>query len=89
MRAIGRADLTQTDPALAHHVRDAKRAANLDELSARYHCLFAIGERVQRQQHCGGVVVDHRRPFSPGQCQEVRFDHLVPVSTAAFNEVVL
>jgi hypothetical protein len=56
VRAIGGANLHQPDLRPAHHVGDAKGAADLDQLAARHHRLLALGQRVQRQQHGGGVV---------------------------------
>ena len=67
MRAVGRADFMQRTARLAHHVRNAKRSANLHQLTAGNHHLFAAGGRRQHQQYRCRVVVYNAGIFRPGQ----------------------
>ena len=61
-RAVGRPHLDQLRAAARHDVGNAKAFADFDQLAARDDDLAAGGarQRVQRQQHRGGVVVDHQ-----------------------------
>ena len=53
-------------PDCAMHVGNAEAAADLDQLAARDEHLAAPGQRGQRQQHRGGVVVDDDRRLGAG-----------------------
>ena len=61
------ADLDQTRPGLAHHVRDAESTANLNGFSARDHDLLTGRHRRQHQKHRRGAVVHDQRRFCAGQ----------------------
>jgi hypothetical protein len=55
---VGGADLAQDRARQRQDLRDAERAADLDQLAARHDHLAAGGQRGQRQHGGGGVVVD-------------------------------
>ena len=62
MGAVGGADLDQARPRPRHDIRHAEGAADLDQFAARDDRPAAVArERVERQQHRGGVVVDQCR----------------------------
>ncbi len=72
-RAIRRSHFAQYRAGLRHHVGNAKRAADLDQLAARDDDFPALGQRVQRQQHRRGIVVDDNgRDFAPARVQQLR-----------------
>jgi hypothetical protein len=85
---IGRADLDQADARLAHHVRDAEAAPDLDQLATRDDRLLALAQRRQHQQHGGGVVVDHQRGFGARQAAQQIGDQLVARAALAGLQVV-
>ena len=70
--AIGGAHFAQHRARLRHHVGNAERAADLHQLAARDDDLAAFGQRIQRQQHRGGVVVDHEVETSRAAVQQSR-----------------
>ena len=71
--AIGGSDLAQHRARFRHHVGNAERAADLDQLAARNQNFAAFGQRVERQQHGSGVVVDHDgRDFALGSVEQLR-----------------
>ncbi|SAF68316.1 Uncharacterised protein [Enterobacter asburiae] len=73
MGAVGSAHLMQRAARLAHHVRNTKRPANLHQLAAGNHHLFAAGGGRQHQQHRCGVVIHNAGIFRAGQlAQQVR-----------------
>ena len=88
MGAVGGADLAQARAAFAHHVGDPEGAADLDQLAARNDHLAPLGQRVERQQHGGRVVVDDRRRLGAGQRAQVVLDHPIAVAARAPFEVV-
>ena len=62
-RAIRRPDLDEPRAGARENVRDAEAVADLDQLAARHDDLAVLGERREREEHRGGVVVDdERRP---------------------------
>ncbi len=63
MGPVGAADLDESAARGRHHVRQAERTADLDELSARDDDLPAHGVGAQDQKQRGGVVVDHHSRF--------------------------
>ena len=67
MRAVGRAHFDQSRARARHDLRHAKRAANLDELAARHDHLATVRQRIQHEQHRGGIVIDDRRVLRAGQ----------------------
>ncbi len=89
MGAVGRADLDQGRAGGGHHLGHAEGAADLDELATRDQDLAVAGQRGDRQQHRGGVVVDHRRRLGAGQRAQQLLDQAVAVAAAAGGEVVL
>ena len=60
-RAVRRADLDEARARAREHVGDAEAVADLDQLAARDDHLAALGERGEREQQRGGVVVDDER----------------------------
>ncbi len=58
-RAIRGANLTQDRARLGHHVRNAKRSADLHQFAARDNYFSALGYCVQREQYGRRIVVDH------------------------------
>ena len=81
VRAIGGADLAQHGAAAPHDVGDAELAADLDQLAARDDDFLAVGQRLERQQHGGGVVVDDQRVLGAGEPPQQRLH--VAVARAA------
>ena len=65
--AIGGADLVQFRAGALHHFRQAKRAADFDELAARDDGFLAARVRGEGQQHGGGIVVDDAGVFRAGE----------------------
>ena len=78
MRAVGGADLAEHGAAAQHDVGDAELAADLDQLSPRDDDLSAVGERLERQQDGGRIVVDHQRVLGAGQPLQQRLHVAVP-----------
>ena len=72
VRAIGGPHLAQYGPAAPHDVRDAELAADLDQLAARDDDFLAVRQRLERQQHGGGVVVDDQRVLGAGEPAQQR-----------------
>ena len=66
-RAVRRPDLDEPRAGAREHVGDAEAVADLDQLAARDDHLAALGERGEREQHRGGVVVDDERGLGAGQ----------------------
>ena len=82
MRAVGRADLDQAAAGARHDVGNAEGAADLDQLAARDDDLAAGGQRVQHQQHGGGIVVDGGRRLGAGQAAQPGRDMVVALAAA-------
>src|SRR5262249_16354121 len=57
-------------------------------LAAREDHLSALGERVETEQHGGGVVVDDARRFRRGQIAQQPLDHLLAFAARALFEIV-
>ena len=88
MGAIGRADFAQNRAALGHDLGNAKGAADLDQLAARDDHFFAFGQRVQPEQHRGGIVIDHRGGFGAGKLDQQLFQRLFALAAFAGGEIV-
>ncbi|KAG0774248.1 hypothetical protein G6F22_014217 [Rhizopus arrhizus] len=67
VRAVGGAHFHQLGARALHDVGDTKRAADLDQFTARHHDLAPVGQRVEHQQDGGGVVIDDGRGLGAGQ----------------------
>ena len=80
MRAVGGADLDQAAAGPGHDVGNAEGAADLDQFAARDDHLAPLGQRVQHQQHRGGVVVDGGGGFRAGQPQQPGGDMVVALA---------
>jgi hypothetical protein len=89
MAAVRRAHLPQPGTALRHHVGDAERATDLDQLAARHEHVAVGGERVEREQHGGGVVVHHQPGLGARERAQILRDERVPVAPLAGEEVDL
>ena len=66
-RAVRRPHLDEPRAGAGQHVRDAEAVADLDQLAARDDHLAPLGERGEREQHRGRVVVDDERGLGAGQ----------------------
>src|SRR4029077_11235140 len=73
---------------LGNHIRDAERAANLDELAARDEHLATIGQSVERQENSSGTVVDDRGRFAAKQLDEHRLESGTALATYAAFKVI-
>ena len=89
VRAVRRADLAQPRAASQHDVGDAELAADLDQLAARDDDLAAVGQRLERQQHRGGVVVDDEGVLGAGQPAQQRLHVAVARAALLPGEVEL
>ena len=88
MRAVGGAHLTEHGAALGQDVRNAKGAADFDQLATRHHDFFAAGQTVDGDEDRGGVIVDDGRRLRSGQIDEQLSRSLFTSSPAAVGEVV-
>ena len=88
-RAVRRPDLDEARAGAREHVGDAEAVADLDQLAARDDDLATLGERGEREQHRGGVVVDDERRLGAGQPAEQRRDVVLARAARARREVVL
>ena len=88
-RAVRRADLDEPRAGASEHVRDAEPVADLDQLAARDDHLATFGERGEREQHRGGVVVHDERGLGAGQAAEERGDVILARPAGARAEVEL
>jgi len=89
VRAVRGADLDQAAAGRLDHVGNAERSADLDQLAARDRNLPAEGERAQRQQHAGGVVVDDRGRFGAREAAHQRFEMRVALTAPACRQIEL
>ena len=85
--AVGGAHLDQLGTGAAHDVGDAEGAANFHQLAARDDDFLARCQRVEREQHGGGVVVDHGGGFRAGQLAQQVGDEVVAVAAPAGGQV--
>ena len=69
---VRRADLDEPGTGAGEHVGDAEPVADLDELAAGDDDLAPLGERGEREQHGGGVVVDDERGLRARQPRRSR-----------------
>ncbi len=81
--AVGGADLDQPGPCPRHDLRQAERAADLDQFAAGDDRLAAPGERIEHQQHGGRIIVDDGRILGPGQFAQDAAQMVVALATAA------
>ena len=87
MRAVGGADLDQPRAGARHDVRHAERAADLDQLAARHDRLAAARQRVEHEQHRGGIVVDDGRVLGAGQFAQQAAQVVVALAALAVREI--
>ena len=88
VRLVRRADLAQRAAALRHDLRNAERAADLDELAARGDDLSPARERGQDEQHRRGVVVHSHRRLRTRQAAQKRLHVLIARAAAAVFRIV-
>ena len=88
VRLVRRADLAQRAAALRHDLRNAERAADLDELAARGDDLSPARERGQDEQHRRGVVVHGHRRLRTRQAAQKRLHVLIARAAAAVFHIV-
>ena len=88
-RAVRRSDLDEPRARAREDVGDPEAVADLDQLAARDEHLAAFGERGEREQHRGGVVVDDERRLGAGQAAQDRGDVILARAPRAVGEVVL
>ena len=87
MGAVGGADLAQHRPGAGHDLRDAERAADLDQFAAGDRHLAPERQRVQDQQHRRGVVVDHGGRLGAGDLAQQAGDVFVALAAPPGGEV--
>ena len=80
---------TSRAPERFEHVGDPEAVADLEQLAAGDDHLASLGERRQREQHGGGVVVDGQRALRAGQPPEDRRDVILSRPARPGFEVVL
>src|SRR2546426_3608704 len=73
VRPVRRPDLAQDGATAPHDVGDPELATDLDQLAARDDDLTTVGERLERQEDGGGVVVDDERVFGTCEAREEPF----------------
>ena len=89
MGAVGRADLDEPGAGARHDLRHAEDAADLDEFAARHDGLAAVGQRIEAQEHGGGIVVDDRRVLGARQRAQQAPDVVVTLPAFAGFQVEL
>ncbi len=67
VRFISGSDLNEICPAESHHIRQAKRPADFDKLTARDDDFFAVGNGIEHNAGCGGIIIDYRSSFRTGK----------------------
>ena len=87
--AVRRADLDEPRAGARQYVGDAEAVADLDQLAARDEHLALFGERREREQHRGGVVVDDDRGLCTREAAQDRRDVILARPARPFGEVVL
>ena len=87
VRAVGRADLDEPRAGAAHDLRQAKGAADLDQLAARHDRAAPPGESIEREQHGRGVVVDDGRRLGPGQLAQQLAHNVVAFTAPPTGEI--
>ena len=73
-RAVRRPDLDEARAGAREDVGDAEAVADLEQLAARDDDLAPLGERREREQHGGGVVVDDERRLGAREPAHERVD---------------
>ncbi len=87
--SIGRSDLLEDGAAPGHDLGDPKRPSNLDQFATRDDDLFARGQRIQSQQHRGGVVVYNGRSLGTREIHQHTLDRHFTPPAISLGEVVL
>ena len=87
-RAVGGPHLAELRPRGGEDVRNAERAADLDQLPSRDDDLLPLRGRAQRQEDRRGVVVDRERRLPGEQPREEGGEVVVPVPAPARRQVV-
>ncbi len=87
VRAVRGADLAEDRAGLLHHVGDAVRAADLDQLSARHDDLAPPGERREHDHRGRRVVVHDGRGLGARQSSQQLLD--VPLARGALARLAV
>ena len=87
-RLVRGAHFDQPRATLGNDVGDAEAAADFDQLAAGDEDLAAGGERGERQQHGGGVVVDRDGGRGAGERADQGLDGLVAAAARAAAQIV-
>jgi len=87
--AVGGPYLAQPGPALAHHIRNTKRAADLHQLTPGHHGLPPLGQAVQGKQHGTGIVIDHRSSLGSGELGQQAAEMVVTAAANPLSKIVL
>ena len=88
MRAIGGSGFAEDAIGALHDLGHAERAADLHEFAAGNHDFAPGGQRIEHEQHGGGIVVDHGGGFSAGQFAKRRFEMMVAVAAMSRLKIV-
>ena len=88
-RAVGRAHLDELRARAREDVGDAEAVADLDQLPAGDDHLASLGQRGEREEDGGGVVVDDERGLRAGQLAEQRGDVILARAARSRLDVVL
>src|SRR5437588_433368 len=86
-RAICGADLAKLRAALLDDVGDAERAADLDQLAARDDHFLLRGNRGEKEQRAGGVVVRQDRGLTSEERRAERRQVLVSRAALTMLEI--
>ena len=82
-------DLDEPAPRLRHDLGDPEPAADLDQLAARHDDVAAAGQRGQREEHRGRVVVHDEPGLGAARLGEQRAGVVMARAPPAGVEVVL
>ena len=88
-RPVRRPDLDEARARAREHVGDAEAVADLDQLAARDDDLATLGQRCEREQERGRVVVDDERGLGAGEPAQQRREVVLARAARAAREVVL
>src|SRR4029077_5455794 len=86
---VSGADFAQFRATGFENFRDAKTAANLNQLAARdYYFLFLHGEMSQGEDECGGAIVHHGGCFGLAEQREIVLEVSRTMTALAAGKIV-
>ena len=88
-RPVRRPDLDEPRAGAGQDVGDPEAVADLDQLAARDDDLASLRQRSQREEDCGGVVVDDEGGLRACQPAQHRRDVVLARASRALGQVVL